>query len=371
MEERLKLLIAGGKTGGHLFPGIAVAQKFLERGDSREVLFVGTSEGLESRVLPRVGLPLVTIKSAGIRGKGLWAKLKGLFLIPLSFFEALRVVFQFSPDVTLGVGGFVSGPALVAAWLLRVPCAVHEQNLTPGITNRLLGLIAKKIFVSFEETGGYFPSRKTKVTGNAVRREVLEPGNEEPEIPTERFGAGVTLLVFGGSQGASPINRAVVEFFRAHPKIRDHTNLIHQTGRSELVEVREAYREMGYERVVAAPFIHKMGQAYRMADLVVCRSGAGTVFELAALGKPAVLIPFPHAAGDHQTYNAAAMASRGAAVMIKQSEVEKGALGRTLRELLTDREKLKAMAGKAADFAAPRAADDICDGLEEMVGRKK
>jgi len=364
------LLIAGGKTGGHLFPGIAVAQKFLERGVNREVLFVGTSGGLESRVLPRAGLPLVTIKSAGIRGKGLWAKLKGLFLIPVSFFEAMRVVRRFEPDTALGVGGFVSGPALVAAWLLRVPFAVHEQNLTPGITNRLLGLIADRIFVSFEETKTCFPVRKTEVTGNPVRKEVIEPENGEPEIPTERFGKGVTLLVFGGSQGASAINRAVVDFFRAHPVIRDHTNLIHQAGWKDLAKVREAYSEMGYGRAVVVPFIHKMGQVYRMADLVVCRAGAGTVFELAALGKPAVLIPFPHAAGDHQAYNAAALASRGAAVMLRQSEVEMGALGSALRELLSDREKLKAMAGKAADFATPLAADEICERLEKMAHGK-
>ncbi len=325
---------------------------------------------MESRVLPRVGLPFVAIKSAGIRGKGLWAKMKGLLLIPFSFFEALKAVHRYKPDVALGVGGFVSGPSLVAAWLLRVPLAVHEQNLTPGITNRFLGLIAKKIFVSFEETVGYFHTRKTEITGNPVRKEVIEPEEGEPEIPTERFGEGTTLLVFGGSQGASAINRAAVDFFRAHPKIRDRTNLIHQAGKRDLLEVREAYRDMGYERAVVTPFIHKMGRAYKMADLVVSRAGAGTIFELAALGKPAVLIPYPHAVGDHQTYNAAALASRGAATMIKQSEVERGALGRTLRKFLTDPQTLKSMAGKAADFATPQAADEICEGLERMVKGK-
>jgi len=363
----MKLLIAGGKTGGHLFPGIAVARRFLERVPDREVLFVGTHDGIESKVLPKEGLPLATVRSAGLRGKGFGALILGLGLMPVALIESIRIIGSFKPNVALGVGGFVSGPALVAAWLLGVPFAVQEQNVKPGMTNRLLARPAKKVFLSFDESLKLFPSDKAVVVGNPVREEVFSPSNAEPELKLDKFGAGPTLLVFGGSQGANAINRAIVDFFRSHPKIRDHTNLIHQTGRNDLSFVRDAYREMGYERVIVTPFIYNMGEAYRSADLVLCRSGAGTIFELARLSKPAILAPFPHAAGDHQTYNAAALAGRGAAVMVHQREIEKGAIGRAIKDLLTNSEKLATMANKVADFAMPDAADDICKGLEEIA----
>ncbi len=366
----IKLLIAGGKTGGHLFPGIAVAHCFLQRGAEREVMFVGTKDGIESRVLPKEGLALATVRSAGLRGKGAGAILRGLVLIPVALLESVGILRSFRPDVAFGVGGFVSGPALLAAKLMGVPFAILEQNVTPGVTNRVLARIAKKVFVSFEESLDYFSSKKAVVSGNPVRNEVVSPAAGEPELKLDKFDSDKTLLVFGGSQGAVAVNRAVVDFFRSHPTIRDHTNLIHQTGRRDLSEVREAYREMGYERTIVTPFIYRMGEAYQAADLVICRAGAGTVFELAALGKPSILVPFPHAVDDHQAFNAAALAGRGAAVMIRQEEIEKGALSRALKELLTNSEKLEAMAGKAAGFAKPDAADVICDGLEEMTGNK-
>lgn len=362
-----KLLIAGGKTGGHLFPGVAVARRFMERAPDREVLFIGTKEGIENKVLPRLGYPLVTVRSAGIRGKGAAAKLRALFLLPAALFESIKAISSFHPDVALGVGGYVSGPALAAAWLLRIPFAIQEQNVTAGLTNRILARFARKIFVSFDESVQYFPARKAIVTGNPVRREIIEPDNGEAEFDFGKFGEGLTLLVFGGSQGARAINRAVVDFFRSHPTIRDHTNLIHQTGKEDFEEIYEAYREMGYQRSIVVPFIYMMGDAYRRADLVLCRSGASTVFELASLGKPAILIPFPDAAGDHQTFNAAALAKRGMAVLIPQKEIEKGALTRALKELLTEPDKLKSMSRKAASMAKSDAADAICAALESLA----
>ena len=361
------LLIAGGKTGGHLFPGMAVAGKFLERGADREVLFIGTRDGIESRVLPRAGYPLVTVRSAGIRGKGVVAKIKALCLTPVALIESIKAILSFGPKVALGVGGYVSGPALLAVWIMRVPFAIQEQNVTAGLTNRILARLAEKVFVSFEESAEFFPGDKVVVTGNPVRPEVIETPKGEPELRLEKFGPGKTLLVFGGSQGANAINRAVVDFFRSHPKIRDHTNLIHQTGKADINEVREAYSDMGYDRAVVTPFIYGMGEAYRVADLVLCRSGAGAVFELAALGKPAVLVPFPQAVGDHQTFNAAALVKHGAAAMVKQNDIEKGALARALKELLTDDEKLASMAGKAASFSKRDSAEEICGHLENMA----
>jgi len=367
----LKLLIAGGKTGGHLFPGMAIAKRFLERGPQRDVLFAGTREGIEAKLLPAQGFALATVRSSGIRGKGLSGMLRGIWLIPVALMESLRMVRSYKPHVALGVGGYVSGPVLAAVWLAGVPFAIQEQNVTPGLTNRILAHLAKKVFASFEESRKYFPAKRVVVSGNPVRPEVISVPEGKPELDLTNFKTGVTLLVFGGSQGARAINNAVVDFFRKNPEMKDSVNVIHQTGKDDFEAVRKAYFEMSYDRAVVTPFIYRMGEAYRAADLVLCRAGAGTVFELAALGKPAILVPFPYAVGDHQTYNAAALAGLGAAVMVVQKDMATGALESALKELLMKPDKLREMAGKAAGFAKPDAADEISRGLEDIAAQRK
>lgn len=367
-QKEHKLLIAGGKTGGHLFPGIAVAKKFLSLGEGRKVLFVGTSEGLEAKVLPREKLDVKFVRSVGIRGEGIIGALRGLLLIPVTLFQALRIILAFKPSVALGVGGFVSGPVIFIACLLRIPTAIQEQNVIPGITNRILGKLVDMVFVSFPESTRYFPSNKVMVTGNPVREEIISPTQQgESELRRELLEpAKLTVLVFGGSQGARAINRAMVDFMRSNPAVRDKINLIHQTGSADYQWVHDEYAQMGYKAIVM-PFIYKMAEAYSVADLVVCRAGASTVFELLAAGKASVLIPYPYAVGDHQTYNAMALAEKGAAVMVKQSDIEKGVLSRTLKELIGDRERLKVMGEKARSLAKLDSAEVIARKLDELA----
>ena len=363
-------MIAGGKTGGHLFPGLAVARRFMAMGTDKKVTFVGTRTGLEARVLPKEGIPLKLIYSAGIRGKGVVGTIKGLALIPVSFAQAMWSVIDFKPHAVLGVGGFVSGPVLTPACILRIPTAIQEQNLVPGITNRILGQLVDYVFTAFEERGQYFSEKKLMVVGNPVRDDLITPPPGEQELHLEKLNPDyLTIFVFGGSQGSRPINRAVMDFLRSNPTLRDRLNLIHQTGSSDLDEVNREYRDMGYKAIVI-PFIHNMYEAYQSADLVIARAGAGTVFELMAVGKPSVLVPFPQAVSDHQTFNAVALASRGAAMMVRQAEIEKGALNRTLKELLSNTDRLKEMGEKAQSLARVDAADVIAHKLNEMAEKK-
>lgn len=373
MEEsgKYRLLIAGGKTGGHLFPGIAVARRFMAKGQDHRVVFVGTKEGLEARVLPREKLPLIMVHSSGIRGKGISGAIKGMALAPVAMLQSARAVISYRPHVALGVGGFVSGPVILAAWMLRIPTAIQEQNAVPGWTNRILGRFVDVVFASFEESGRYFPAKKLMIVGNPVRDDVINPPNAEPELHLENLNPDLrTLLVFGGSQGARPINRAVVDFLRSNPTLRDRLNLIHQCGSADLEDVQHGYRDMGYKAIVV-PFIHRMGEAYAAADLVIARAGAGTVFELMALSKPSVLIPFPEAAGDHQTFNAMALAGKGAAVMVRQAEIADGALSRALKELLANHARLKEMSERARALACVGASEIIAQKLHEMVEKNK
>lgn len=362
-----RLLIAGGKTGGHLFPGIAVAKKFLSLGQNRKVLFVGTKEGLEAKVLPRENLDVKFVTSVGIRGKGIIGVLKAILLLPLTLFQSFQILLSYKPDAALGVGGFASGPVILIASLLRIPTAIQEQNVTPGITNKILGKVVDRVFVSFSQSAQYFPSKKVMVTGNPVREEIVNQAVGESELRKDLLEPGkVTVLVFGGSQGARAINRAIVDFLRANPTFRDKINLIHQTGTADYQWVHDEYAQMGFKAIVMS-FIYKMAEAYSAADIVICRAGAGTVFELLAAGKASVLIPYPYAAGDHQTYNAMVLAEKGAAVMVRQSEIEKGMLSRTLKELIADRERLKIMGEKARAIAKPDAGEVIARQLEELA----
>lgn len=366
-----RLLIAGGKTGGHLFPGIAIARKFLSLSEGNEALFIGTKSGMEARVLPREGLPVRMVASSGIRGLGIAGMIKGLALIPVTIAQAAMTVRSFKPHAAVGVGGFVSGPAIVAAWLLRIPTAIQEQNASPGWTNRILGWLVDVVFVSFEESKKYFPANKVIIAGNPVRENLFQTSNGSGDLRLDNLDKRrQTLFVLGGSQGARPVNRAILDFMRSNPVMRDRLNVIHQTGAADFDDVQREYREMGYNKALVAPFIHSMNDAYRTADLVVARAGAGTVFELMALGKPSVLIPFPQAAGDHQTVNAMSLASRGAAVMVRQSEIIDGALSRTLKELLASPEKIREIGEKARSMAKTEAAEIIARKLDEMASRK-
>lgn len=357
----MKVIFAGGGSGGHLFPGIALAQEFQTREQQAELLFVGTARGLETKVLPQQGFPLKTIRCGPLSGLGPWAKLKALLLLPAALLSSIKVLRGFGPDLVLGLGGYASGPVVTAAWLLGIDVAICEQNLVPGLANRLLGRLAKKVFVSFPETAAAFPQGKAIFTGNPVR-------NGFTSITRERKnGSPFTILVLGGSQGAKSVNAAVVAALRELRPLKDSIYLIHQTGEADREEIAEEYRKEGFPGLVT-PFIQDMAAAYQRADLVVARAGATTQAELCAAGLPSILIPYPFAAGDHQRINARNLAAKEAAVMVEPEELSGETLARSILALLRDRPRLEQMSARARAFSRPQAARVIVDICYSMKG---
>jgi UDP-N-acetylglucosamine--N-acetylmuramyl-(pentapeptide) pyrophosphoryl-undecaprenol N-acetylglucosamine transferase len=344
------MLLAGGGTGGHLFPAVALAQRLLETEPGSEVLFVGTERGIEARVLPKLALPLRTIDIAGFVGAGLRGKLALLPRLVRSVRQSLGILGQFRPEVVVGVGGYASAPVLLASRLRGVPYLIHEQNAWPGLTNRLLGRWARRVCLSFAEAQGAFRRGRPVLTGNPLRR-----GMEEcPPLPE---GAPL-LLAFGGSQGARAVNSALLAALPALEEWRGRLRIIHQTGADDLERVRDGYRQAGWEAEVV-PFIDDMAAAYARAHLVLCRAGATTIAELTACGRPSILVPYPFAAADHQTGNARALAGRGAARLLPQAELTGERLGREVGALLADRQRLLAMAEAAWSLGQRGAADRI------------
>jgi UDP-N-acetylglucosamine--N-acetylmuramyl-(pentapeptide) pyrophosphoryl-undecaprenol N-acetylglucosamine transferase len=355
----MRVIMAGGGTGGHLFPGLAVARALKEQSLMTEVLFVGAARGIEVRVLPRVGFPLETLPIAGIQGRGLRGILEAAYGIPISVFRSLRIIRRFRPDCVIGLGGYASGPLLLAAKLARVPCAIMEQNLEPGLTNRWLGRLADKIFVTYEKSASFFPRGRVVPTGNPVR------WRELPRVAkSDRF----TLLVFGGSAGAHKINLSFLAALERMHDLAGKLRIVHQTGEADYDWAKKAYTRLPFDAAVF-PFIEKMDVAYAEADLVLCRSGATTIAELTAYGKPAVLVPYPYAAHDHQRANAQALQEEGAVEMILDRELSGETLADCLTRLIKDRERVRAMGEKARGFSKPGAAERIADECAKLIRR--
>lgn len=353
----MRVIVAGGGTGGHLFPGLAVAREFKKRDSMTEILFVGTALGIESRAVPAAGFPLETIPVRGLKGRGLTGLVQGLYGIPASIFRSLGILRRFRPDCVVGVGGYASGPLLLAAKLRGIRSAVMEQNLRPGLTNRVLGKIADRVFTAYEGSARWFPRGRVVETGNPVRWRTL------PQVDK---GAKFTLLVFGGSQGARRVNQCAVEMLKSLRGMEGELGVIHQTGAADLEWVRAAYRELPFEAEVL-PFIEKMDEAYARADLVLCRAGAATIAELTVFGKPAILVPYPYAAYDHQRLNAEALRDRGAAEMILDRELEGENLAALVRDFYRDRARLSSMARAAGRLGRPEAAEKIVDECYALV----
>jgi UDP-N-acetylglucosamine--N-acetylmuramyl-(pentapeptide) pyrophosphoryl-undecaprenol N-acetylglucosamine transferase len=350
----MKMIIAGGGTGGHLYPGIALARAFQERFPKCEILFIGTQKGIESKILPREGFPLKTIKVEGWVGKKLTVLLGALFRFPESLVESYRLIKEFKPDLVVGVGGYASGPVLLIAALMNVKRIILEQNVIPGLTNKVLGKFVHQVFVSFEGSHPYFPEQKFFYSGNPVRKEILS-------VSGKKEGEKITILVFGGSQGAHSINQAVVEALdllaKNHlPSIR----WIHQTGPQDLEWVREEYakRELSAE---VEPFIYDMARAYAFSDLVICRAGATTLAELTACGKPAILVPFPFAAHNHQEKNALYMKKMGAAEMIGAKSLSGNTVAERIGEILSSAQKMKEMSRAMFSLGKKEAAELIIE----------
>lgn len=361
----LRVVVAGGGTGGHLYPGLAVARELLAREPSSIVTFAGTHAGIEARVLPREGFVLDVIRSAGIKGKGLAARLRGLMLLPVGAVDAWRILSRRHPQVVVGVGGYASGPVVLAASLARVPSLVLEQNAIPGLTNRLLARVVDAAAVTYEEALPWFRG-KGFVSGNPVRPGFLAhpAGQDRPLDSAERRSR---LLVFGGSQGAHAINAAMVEAASRLRRIEPLPDIVHQTGERDLGWVRDAYRHAGLDAQVHA-FLHEMDREMLAADLVVCRAGATTLAELTAAGKPALLVPFPAATDDHQRKNAEALARRGAAEVLDQRDLSGATLATRVEALLAEPGRRAAMARAAREAARPDAARLIVDRIVALAG---
>ena len=362
--DALRVVIAGGGTGGHLFPGIAVARELLARQAAAQVSFAGTARGIEARVLPREGLPLDLIRSGGLKGKSVADRARGALLLPASLWDAWRLVTRRRPHLVIGVGGYSSGPVVLVAALRGIPTMVLEQNAVPGLTNRLLARFVKAAAVTFDSTREFFGG-KAFVSGNPVRPEFVESVGPLTEAGADDESSVARILVFGGSQGAHAINVAMVEAaaeLAAHP----HLRLTHQTGERDVEMVRAAYRRAGISAEVE-PFLYDMGRRLRHADVIVCRAGATTLAEIAAAGKAAILIPLPTATDDHQRRNAEALASSGAADVLLQSDATGGVLAQRVLALAGDRETRMRMARAARSLARPDAAKVIVDRALELV----
>jgi UDP-N-acetylglucosamine--N-acetylmuramyl-(pentapeptide) pyrophosphoryl-undecaprenol N-acetylglucosamine transferase len=360
----VRLLIAGGGTGGHLFPGIALADEAIRRGSS-EVLFVGTSRGIETRAVPAAGYALETLEVSGLKRMGFAGTVRGLFRLPLALLKSFSILRKFRPDVVVGVGGYASGPMVLAAALAGYPTAIQEQNSVPGITNRTLGRLVRSVFIAFEGAAGRFPARKIERLGNPVRKAIvaaLEGVADSSPNPTLR------ILVVGGSQGARAVSELVVGAAAILSTKNVDFSLVHQTGNSDFERIQARYRELGLDgRVRVSAFIDNMAAAYGAADLVIGRAGALTLAELAIVGKPAILIPLPTAADDHQTKNAADFAEVGAAMVMDQRKSTADDLAAAIATLASDRSKQIAMGKAMRALARPRAAETIVDRLHVLA----
>jgi UDP-N-acetylglucosamine--N-acetylmuramyl-(pentapeptide) pyrophosphoryl-undecaprenol N-acetylglucosamine transferase len=347
----LRVLIAGGGTGGHVIPALAIARE-LRDAHGAEVRFVGTARGLETRLVPEAGFPLELISVGQLKNVSVATKLRTLADLPLGVLRCVGLVKNFQPDVVVGVGGYASGPAMMAAILLRVPTLAFEPNAVPGLANRLVGRLVSAAAVNFAETTRYF--RGARVTGIPVRREFFA-------IDEKRMGEAKRLLVFGGSQGARVLNETMPKIVGRLLDGIPGLSVVHQAGGRHGESTKEAYARagLGLERVTVTPYLDGMVEQFREADLVLCRSGASTVAELAAAGRPSVLVPFPQAADDHQRKNADAFVAAGAAVLIVEAELSADGLLDTLTELLMDEERRKAMGERARELAHPEAVREI------------
>ncbi len=352
----MRVIIAGGGTGGHVIPALAIAQQLKKQFDA-EVLFIGTARGIETRLVPQAGFALELIQVGALKNVSLMTRAKTMFDLPRALWTSGRIVSDFRPDVVVGVGGYASGPAMIAAIRRRVPTLAFEPNVVPGFANRMVARFVSAAAVHFEETCEYF--RNCKVTGVPVRAAFFQ-------IAAKKHDGTPTLLVFGGSQGAHAINQAMMESLPGLRAKIPTIHVIHQTGQRDYDAVQAAYHQAGISGEVHK-FIDDMPATFAGADLIVCRSGASTVGEITAAGKPAIFVPFPRAADDHQNKNARALESAGAAIVVEESNLGAAYLVETIATLLGDRARLRAMSAAATSLAHPKAVEEIADMVKRLA----
>jgi UDP-N-acetylglucosamine--N-acetylmuramyl-(pentapeptide) pyrophosphoryl-undecaprenol N-acetylglucosamine transferase len=361
----MNVVVAAGGTGGHLYPAIAVAREFLRQDSATQVVFIGTSRGIESTVLVHEGLELELISAKPLMGKRLLERGRALAALPVSLGQSLRLLKRRRADLVIGVGGYTSPTVLVAAFLRRVPRVILEPNAYPGLANRVVAPLAHRIFLAFESSKRFFAQATVRVVGMPVRRAFLE---QQATSQEHALGESRHLLIFGGSQGAKAINTAVVE---ALPALRaiNRLRVTHQTGTQDHERVKAAYQKAGFAAEVV-PFLYDMPAVLRSADLVVARAGGMTVAELTVCGKPAILIPLPTAIYNHQALNAAVMESAGAAVVLPQPDLNGAQLAGTIAAILNDQERLRSMSTGSAGIGRSDAAEVIVRECYDLMGRR-
>jgi len=356
----MRVIIAGGGTGGHLFPGLAVAEEFKKRDDSTEVIFVGTEYGIEARVVPREGYPIKFLRAEGLVGVSYIKKAKAILKTFLSFADSYKIIRTVRPDIVIGVGGYASGATMLTSFFLSIPTMILEQNSIPGLTNKILGRFVETVCITYQESMSFFPKGKTFLTGNPVRMQILRGSIESAYRLFSLNKDLFTVFVFGGSSGARSINTAIVDSLNNLLDLKDNIQFLHQTGRTDYESIREAYRKRGFKGTMT-PFIYQMGEAYAVADVVISRAGATTLAELTALGKPAILIPYPYAAGLHQELNARKLTELGAAKMIRNSELKGETLAHSIRELYMNETTRSEMRRNSRAVGRPDASAKVVD----------
>lgn len=361
-----RLLLTGGGTGGHLFPAIAAAEELCERMPGATVVFVGTRRKMDKSSLERYGYAVTSIYSYGLKGKSAVELIKAVAVLPLSLLQAMACILRFRPDVVLGVGGYVTGPVVAAARMLGRKTVIHEQNSIPGLANRKLGRMVDRVCISLPESANHFPAEKTVLTGNPVRKPLLELAGKPVSVASK---SDLTLLILGGSQGAHRINELAVEAI-CDGAVPVSIKVIHQSGTADYDMVKKRYREHGISAEVQ-PFFQDMAAIYSKADLLVSRAGATTLAELAVLGKPAILVPYPHAADDHQHKNADYYVAGGGCLKFAEHELNSAILAKEIGQLAGNEKKRAAMADAMKKLAKPEAAASIVDECLESWSEKQ
>jgi UDP-N-acetylglucosamine--N-acetylmuramyl-(pentapeptide) pyrophosphoryl-undecaprenol N-acetylglucosamine transferase len=364
----IKVVFAGGKTGGHLFPAITMAAEFKKRFPQSQLVFVGTKEGLEKSVIPRYGFKLLFIQTRGFSRKSYLSNLLLVFYLLTGFRQALAILTQQRPSLVVGTGGYVSFPVVMLASLSNIPTMIQEQNSYPGISTRLLAHFADRVCLSYPESIRYFSSKsKLRVIGNPIREDIL---SRQRKQALKRFGleeGRKTIFVFGGSQGAHTIN---LVFLRSLDLLKPQWQTLWQTGEADFSEISDKVKDKA-ARCAVHPFIEDMGSAYAASDLVVSRAGALTLAEITACGKPSILIPFPFAAANHQKHNAEALQKEAAATVILQKDLTAQKLASEIDSLLSDETRLKQMAERSARMGKPEAASLLVDEMEELLKKER
>ncbi len=356
----MRVVIAAGGTGGHMYPAIAYAKEFQRQDPTGTIVFIGTGKSLEHTILQQEGFQTASIRIEGLIGRRLLDKIRSLLLLPGAVGQALGILRSHRPDLVIGTGGYFSPPVVVAAWLLRIPRILLEPNAMPGLANRLLGPLANKVLVAFEEAKKFFSSSTVSVIGTPIRKDFIL--THQPELP-QRFSR---LLVFGGSQGARAINTAMLEALGESQLMRDELTIIHQTGEDDVSRVQQAYESLAVKATVH-PFIFNMAEELRKADFVICRAGASTLAELTALGKAALLVPFAHATHNHQEKNARVLEKAGAAKVLIQSELGGTRLMHEVEALMKDISELQKMSANSWSLRTVNATETMVRECLELV----